>query len=275
MVPDVEDCGIRGGTEETVVGFFFKKAFFDGWDNLIGLVVLNLGYLVVLAGLYGAMTVASMNAWLGILCVIAVIALYSLYTGAVAYQCHAYSNYTRGGWSGFKEGMVRMWRHSMIYFALSALVFLLIMFVIPFYFSYNNMIGFILSIILFWVFLAILLALMYFFPLACMMPGDRPLKTLKKSFMVVADNLWFSVFLGLYTLVCFVLTVIVAGLIPGVAGITLAQMDAMKLLMFKYDYFEANPEAPRKHLPWEELLFDEREKVGHRSLRNMIFPWKD
>ena len=38
-----------------MTGFFIKKAFFDGWDNLISLVVLNLGYLVVLLTLYGSL----------------------------------------------------------------------------------------------------------------------------------------------------------------------------------------------------------------------------
>ncbi len=45
--------------------------------------------------------------------------------------------------------------------------------------------------------------------------------------------------------------------------------------MFKYDYIEAHPDTDRKHLPWEELLFEEREKVGTRTLKGMIFPWKE
>ena len=35
-----------------------------------------------------------------------------------------------------------------------------------------------------------------------------------------------------------------------------------------------NPDADRKHLPWADILFDEEEKVGPRSFKNMIFPWK-
>ena len=31
-----------------MIGFLIKKTFFDAWDNLIGLVVSNLGYIVVL-----------------------------------------------------------------------------------------------------------------------------------------------------------------------------------------------------------------------------------
>jgi hypothetical protein len=55
----------------------------------------------------------------------------------------------------------------------------------------------------------------------------------------------------------------------------LASSDAIKLMMYKYDYLEAEADADRKHIPWDELLYEERESVGNRSLKNMIFPWKD
>ncbi len=45
--------------------------------------------------------------------------------------------------------------------------------------------------------------------------------------------------------------------------------------MFKYDYLESHPEVNRRQIPWEELLFDEREKIGPRTLRGMIFPWRN
>ena len=64
------------------------------------------------------------------------------------------------------------------------------------------------------------------------------------------------------------------GLVPGVAGMSLAGQDAVKLLMLKYDYIEDNPDCDRKHLPWADILFDEEEKIGPRSFKNMIFPWK-
>ena len=40
------------------------------------------------------------------------------------------------------------------------------------------------------------------------------------------------------------------------------------------DYLEENPDTDKKHLPWEDILFEEKEKVGPRSFRSMIFPWK-
>ena len=64
------------------------------------------------------------------------------------------------------------------------------------------------------------------------------------------------------------------GLVPGVAGMNLASHDAIRLLMLKYDWLEENPDADRRHLPWADILYDEEEKVGPRSFKNMIFPWK-
>jgi len=119
------------------------------------------------------------------------------------------------------------------------------------------------------------LALMYFFPLAAQLPDDKPLKTLKKAFMILGDNMLFSLFLGIYTVILLALSVVFATIIPGVAGNALSKQVAMKLLMFKYDYLEANPKTSRKHIPWDELLFEEQEKIGKRTLRGMIFPWKE
>jgi hypothetical protein len=48
-----------------------------------------------------------------------------------------------------------------------------------------------------------------------------------------------------------------------------------KLRLLKYDYLENDSDANRKRIPWDALLIDERERVGKRSLRGMIFPWKE
>jgi hypothetical protein len=64
-------------------------------------------------------------------------------------------------------------------------------------------------------------------------------------------------------------------MIPGVAGISLSRMDTTKLLMLKYDFLEANPDCTKKDINWEDLLYEERQLVGPRSFKGMIFPWKD
>ena len=89
------------------------------------------------------------------------------------------------------------------------------------------------------------------------------------------DNPFFTLFLAVYQVINTLLSLLLAFLAPGFTGISLACSVATKLLLFKYDYLEENPEANRKAIPWDDLLYEEREAVGPRSLKGMIFPWKD
>ena len=49
--------------------------------------------------------------------------------------------------------------------------------------------------------------------------------------------------------------------------------------MYKYDWLEKNPgldaKTARKSIPWDDLLSDDEDIVGDRSLKSFIFPWKD
>ena len=50
-----------------MIGFFIKKAFFDGWDNLIGMVIHNLGFLLVMLALMGGLSLGEVNMALSML----------------------------------------------------------------------------------------------------------------------------------------------------------------------------------------------------------------
>ena len=258
-----------------MVGFFIKKAFFDGWDNLIGLVLFNLVYIaLIFLGLWGFSYLAPFSPVLSFLLLAVVLLAYSLIAGGTAAVVSNYSNYQRDSWNAFRSGIVRNIRHSLLFFALEFLFFMNILLIIPFYMAMGNAIGIAAVVVMAWIEIFIALAMAYYFPLMNLLPGDRSLKTLKKCLIIIGDNLGFTFFLVIYRLFMLVVSIFTMGLIPGVAGAQLAGQDAMKILMFKYDYLDENKAADRKHIPWEELLFDEREKVGPRSLKNMIFPWK-
>lgn len=258
-----------------MVGFFIKKAFFDGWDNLISMVVHNLGYLVIIFGFFGLLSLSTASNVLFFLVIILGVGLLAFYTAGAASAAWAYAYYQRPGWSELKRGIRISWRHSLLFWALVLLLVTLAFLVIPFYLSFGNMVGIILSVILFWVTVILTFALMYFFPLFFAMQGDRPLKTLKKSFLLVFDNPFFTLFLAIYQLINIIFSLLLAFLAPGFTGVNLAGSVATKLLLFKYDYLEEEPEANRKSIPWEDLLYEEREAVGPRTLKGMIFPWKD
>ncbi|MCH3906861.1 MAG: hypothetical protein LKE39_04600 [Sphaerochaeta sp.] len=298
-----------------MIGFFIKKVFWDGWDNLLGLVLQNLLYMVVLFALLGCLSLGAAGTenasatttekatpttvvasqvekanetvkqseagqagpYFGLsvvlLCLVA--GLFAFLQAGTGAMNHAYARYERVGWAGFKRGIRTSWRHALLYWLVVLFLAALIGFVMPFYLSYGNMFGLVITVILFWVAVAFSLAIMYYYPLHFMMEGDRPLKTLKKCFIFVADNTGVSLFCALDIIVQAVISVFTVGLIPGTGGIQLTGMVAGKLLMKKYDYLEANPGADRKHLPWADLLYEENESIGPRSLKGMIFPWKD
>lgn len=258
-----------------MTGFFIKKAFFDGWDNLIGMVVLNLGFLLVLIAGIGSLSLLAQVPALSIGLLVASLGLFSFFCAGSAHITWLWARYERGGWEAFVRGIRISWRHGLLYWLLITLAASLILLVIPFYLSYASLLGTLISVVLFWLFLALSLALLFYWPLFYAMQGDRPAKTLRKSFVIVADNLFFALFFAFHQLVTLVFSLILAGLAPGAGGMLLGQSVALKLLMYKYDWLEEHPDEGRKNIPWDELLYEERESVGHRSLKNMIFPWKD
>lgn len=256
-------------------GFFIKKAFFDGWDNLIALVGFNLVYMALLAIGFYSFGVGTYSMPLSISLIVLVWLLSCMISGGVAFTVRNYGNYEKEGIVAFKEGFIRNIRHSLIYFVVTTMLALMAFIVLPFYFSMGGLLSLGICVVLFWVLIVFLLAIPFYFPLMCALPADRPLKTLKKCFIIVFDNTGFAIFFAIYNLFCIAFSIFSLGMIPGMTGLMLAGQDAIKLLMLKYDYLEENPDADRKHINWDDLLFEEKEKIGPRTLKNMIFPWKD
>ena len=258
-----------------MIGFFIKKAFFDGWDNLIGLVLFNIGYIVSMFVLFWLSMTAGQNNWvIGYGALILSIILVSILMGGTAAVTHNYSNYQHDAWAAFRNGVKRNIRHSLLFSLILILFFANLFLIIPFYASFGSIPGYILAVILIWVEVIILFSLPYYFPLMNLLPGDRAFKTAKKCLLIVGGNMGFTLFYLLYSIFCLAVSAFTMGIVPGLTGMQLAAQDAMKLLMYKYDYLEENPDADMKHIPWDDLLYDEKEKVGPRSLKSMIFPWK-
>jgi hypothetical protein len=258
-----------------MIGFFIKKAFFDAWDNLIGLVVSNLGFIVIFVlffldlGQY--VGVQSINY---LIMIIALMAL-SFHNIGIAKTTFAYSNYKRDGFEGYKDGIRLFWRHGLALFGINIFLAFLALLVIPFYYSMGNIVGLVISILLCWVLFTFMLAMQYFLPLMVNFTGDRPMKTLKKCFIMSIGNLGTSIFLLFFNGIQIALSIVTAGLLFNGSGIMLANMDAFKLLLLRINYLEANGDESIKHLPWEDILYDEKEAVGERTLKGMIFPWKE
>ena len=255
-------------------GFYIKKAFFDGWDNFIQMVLQNIIYIVFFLLIVGSIVVFGDNLVFFLPVAIAIMFLFCLSMGGTSSVVYNWSQYKSETWRPFMKGVGRNIRHSMLFFLCIMVLFLLFFLVIPFYLSFNNILGTVFGVMMVWLAIFLLLVLPYYFPLMNLLPGDGPFKTLKKCFIVAGDNLGYTILLLLHNILDIVLTVVTMGLLPGWCGLMLGGQDMMKLLMKKYDWIEENPDKNRKEMDWSEILYDEKETLGPRSFKNMIFPWK-
>jgi hypothetical protein len=258
-----------------VTGFFIKKAFFDGWDNFISLILFNVVTAVFLGLGYGAFGLLRISLVLGIGAILVWFVAVHLFIGTLSFFEKHLAFYQRPGLEEFKIAFKASRGHALLLSLVDFIILVTGLLVIPFYFGMSSFFGTLIGAILVWILIITLVSLNYYLPVASQLK-DRPYKSLKKAYIIALDNPLFSFFLGFYTLVSAILSVATALLIPGLSGILLSHQDACKLLMFKYDYLEEEQITGRRtRIPWGAILIEEKEKVGHRSIKGMIFPWKE
>jgi hypothetical protein len=257
-----------------MIGFLIKKTFFDGWDNLFRIALINIGFLasaaipVFLPALLAGVPLLSVI-------VLAVGILWCfIYLAAAAASLRALSDYQGFGFGEFFAHLKTAWPAGLVMGAIVFAGVLVATVGLPFYLSMKSPVGLIFAAFIFWLLVIAILALQFFFPIYFRL-GDRIPKALKKCFIIFFDNPGLCFFALAHNTVIGIISLLLAFLAPGPAGILLFLDEAFRLRLLKYDYLEANPDANRKHIPWDALLIDERERTGTRTLRNFIFPWKD
>lgn len=172
---------------------------------------------------------------------------------------------------------ISVWREALLFgLILAALVFAAFI-ALPFYFAMGNILGLVLGSVIFWVLVVSVLSLQWFMPLQSYFGGSFR-KNLKKSFILFFDNAGFSLFMFIYSCILFALSGFLGFMAPGITGIILGYNNALRLRMYKYDWLEKqtefSPKQARRHIPWDELLAEDRETLGPRDLKSFIFPWK-
>jgi hypothetical protein len=254
-------------------GFLVKKAFFDMWDNMFRIIIMNLGYIAVLSIFWLAIEIAGIPA-LSIPVLFIAIAAFAVYTGAVSRMCADIADYKQPGFRDF-WGFVKETFPSSLLLALVILVYVLIISVaFNFYGGVKNITGPLAVALLFWVTVAGVFSIQFFFPIQSRL--DRKFrKIVRKTFLVFFDNPGFSIALFLAALATTIISFLTALLLPGIATVLLWWNVAFKLRLYKYDWLEKNPGEKRRRIPWDALLIDDRERVGKRTLRGLIFPWKE
>lgn len=255
-------------------GFLVKKAFFDMWDNLFRILIMNLGYIAIMAVFFLLAPLFVSILPLFVATVLIGVALFAVYTGGVSRMCAEIADYRRPGFADFFH-FVRESLPSSLFFALTVGGYgLIISVAFRFYGGMKSIAGPLAVALLFWVTVAGILAAQFFFPIQSRL--DRKFRKIaRKSFLVFFDNPSFSIGLSLCALVVMGISVFTALLLPGLATIFLWWNVAFKLRLYKYDWLEQNPGQNRRRVPWDALLVEDRERVGKRTLRGMIFPWKE
>lgn len=263
---------------EPMIGFFIKKAFFDGWDNLLPIILMNVTMLGIAFGGYYLAGATATVLPLSLL----IVALTAMFEGVfmltVSDMAARTANYKSFALKDVIAAFRRNIAHGILFALLIAGAIVVGAVAIPYYLKLGSILGFGLAVLMFWVAVAFVLSLQWFLPIHSQLEPKFG-KALKKCMIIFFDNPGFSLFMFLYTLAVGALSMVLVFLLPGFAGLVLAHNEAFRLRMYKYDWLEKHPELDpikaRKAVPWGELLAEDEETVGTRSFRSFIFPWKD
>ncbi len=272
--------------------FFFKKNFADIWDNLFHLLIVNLTYLVLIGlCIFTVIGIGKLNldeakrTLAYILAVMVLCPLFSVFIMAEGGNCEKISVYDQPKLRYYFASIKTSLKDGILFGLFIGLIICVSWVSLPFYFNiwlpsgetHGNFIGILMMAMVFWAELISLLALQWFMPVRNLMHNNFR-KCLKKSYIIFFDNVGFTIGLALVNLLNIIITVFTLGLLPGFSGIQLTSTDALRLRLYKYDWYEVNPgmtKAQRKEVPWDDLLANDKKLLGKRNFKSFLFPWKE
>jgi uncharacterized membrane protein YesL len=254
-------------------GFLIKKTFFDMWDNMFRVILMNVGFMAILAIFVMLLPAVAEIAVLPYVVLVLGIALLAVYMGAVSRMANDIADYKQPGFADFWQHLKQSLPTSLLFALVVSAYVVIIKVAFGFYGAMQSIIGPIAVSVLFWVTVIALLASQFFFPIQSRL-DNKFRKVVKKSFLILLDNPGFTIVLFLCAILTSALSFFIAFIVPGFATVFLLWNVGFKLRLYKYDYLEKNPGADRRKIPWDALLVEDRERVGKRTLKGMIFPWK-
>lgn len=257
-----------------MIWFTIKKTFFDFWDHLFSILILNFLGMLLFGALLYLVQMLSVQTLMALAGAGVALLIFGQYLGVASLLIGDIADYNTPDIKQIFQYLREVWKAAFVFGVLLVAQFVIFIAVLPWYIRMGGVIGMTVIAILFWSMLLWWLASQYYFPLRSRLE-HRPAKIILKSFVLLFDNTLFTLALALGTLLMLGISAITAFLFPGIGGILLWQQVGCKLRLYKYDYLEQYPHESRKHIPWERLLQEERERIGKRTWRNMIFPWKE
>lgn len=253
-----------------MINFLLRKSFYDYWDNLYKLLVINL-CLALLIALYIHLVYLQGNVYLGI----PIIFLFNLLIGAASLLGMKISDYDLPGFSLFFQGIKKVWVDALFFTACIALQMSIINHIIPFYLKLGNRLaGLSLTMLVLWICAIWWFATIYYYPLRFRLKLSI-IKAARQSLLFLADNPILTLGLLLTSLVLFMLSLAIAMLLPGISFLLVFYQVSGRTLLRKYRYLESHPDTDKKDIPWSHLLKEDLEILNRRSVKEIIFPWKE
>lgn len=259
--------------------FYLKKNFCDGWDNFLFLALFNFVMLLLTLGVGYAVYMTSMIPILSISIMVVGTSLIMIPFFSISDTCAAIADFKSVALKEVLLNCKNVWKNAVLFGIFVSILLFTVFVGIPFYFTMHveqgNILWLILGSILLWFVVITVFALQWFMPL-CSQLGGGFRKNLKKCYILLFDNLFFTLFLGIYSVFLAVVSALLVFLAPGISGIILAHNNALRLRLYKYDWIEENPEIAKskRKIPWDELIAEDQDTIGPRNLRSFIFPWK-
>ena len=257
-----------------MIGFLIKKTFFDMWDNLFTIFALNLGFIAVIAILIFFPSLFFTNSVLFYCASFVSIQLVFIYAGVASRICRDISDYKTPQINEVLTYLKGSYFTSFLFALVNTAYLFLLSVALPTYLNLQSFIGIIAFAFLFWVSVIWVVASEYFYPIQARF-GKKFKESIKKMILLFFDNTLFSLGLFLGGMVILVLSAFTAFLVPGITAILLWLNVGLKLRLYKYDHLEQNPDTDRRSMPWDILLIDDKDRVGKRTLKGFIFPWKE
>jgi hypothetical protein len=253
--------------------FLVKKTFFDMWDNLFPVFILNICMIILVALLLLVPTFVEFTGITFFLYIVGSLVILNFYIGAVYKYTLGISDYETGSIKDFILSIIHSWKENLASSLLMIGSGAIILVGLPYYFLSQSYLFIVFGVILMWVCITIFAAGLYFFPVSFRLKKNI-LQSIRISIAFVLENVVFTGFVLLVFILLIPLSLLLLLMFPGPVGMILWINECFKIRLYKYDYLKENPGADKKKIPWKDLIRSDVEKVGERTLRGMIFPWK-